>query len=132
LPAKQITDWTRCDDLPTPCEHDELGLIYSYDFEAGTLRLECPEVDLDVINPMSTCSAEDIAVSVTGDKLAGWPAWVQNVEYLECPRCGRRMIHVFQVDSEDNVPFMFGDSGCGHITQCPEHKEIVAFAWACC
>jgi hypothetical protein len=42
------------------------------------------------------------------------------------------MVHVFQVDSEDNVPFMFGGSGCGYITQCPEHKEVVAFGWACC
>jgi hypothetical protein len=42
------------------------------------------------------------------------------------------MIHVFQVDSEDSIPFMFGDTGCGHITQCPEHQEVVAFGWACC
>jgi hypothetical protein len=39
--------------------------------------------------------------------------------------------HVFQVDSEDNVPFMFGDVGCGHITRCPDHKQVVAFGWAC-
>jgi hypothetical protein len=26
---------------------------------------------------------------------------------------------------------MFGDSGIGHITQCPEHKEVLAFGWAC-
>ena len=32
---------------------------------------------------------------------------------------------------EHNLPFMFGDSGCGYITQCPEHKEVVAFGWAC-
>ncbi|MDJ0556950.1 MAG: hypothetical protein QNJ68_21390 [Microcoleaceae cyanobacterium MO_207.B10] len=38
---------------------------------------------------------------------------------------------VFQVDSNDNLPFMFGDVGCGHITQCKDHKNIVAFAWAC-
>jgi hypothetical protein len=41
------------------------------------------------------------------------------------------MGHVFQVDSEDHVPFMFGDAGCGHVTQCPDHKEVVAFGWAC-
>ena len=80
---------------------------------------------------MNDCPAEEIASSEPGDKLAGWPAWVQGVEYPNCPRCGRRMAHVFQVDSEDHVPFMFGDAGCGHITQCPEHKEVVAFGWAC-
>ena len=42
------------------------------------------------------------------------------------------MALVFQVDSEDHVPFMFGDTGCGHVTQCPDHKDVVAFGWACC
>lgn len=34
LPAKQIVGWTRSNDLPTPCEHEELGLKYTFDFEA--------------------------------------------------------------------------------------------------
>ena len=130
LTTKQIVGWTRFSDLPTPCEHDEIGLKYTYDFKAGTLQLECPELDFDLTNPMNDCPAEEIAISKPGDKLAGWPAWVQGVEYPHCPRCARRMVHVFQLDSEDNIPFMFGDVGCGHITQCPEHKEIVAFGWA--
>lgn len=131
LPAKQIVGWTRFDDLPTPCEHDELGLIYTYNFDNGTLRLECQELNFDITSRMSECPAEEIANSEPGDKLAGWPAWVQGVEYPSCPKCGNRMTHVFQLDSESNVPFMFGDVGCGHITQCPEHKEVVAFGWAC-
>lgn len=131
FPAKRIVGWSKFLDLPIPCEHDELGLKYSYDFVAGTLRIECPELEFDLSNPMNDCPAEEIAVSQPGDKLAGWPAWIQDVEYPNCPRCGRRMVHVFQVDSEDNIPFMFGDVGCGHITQCPEHKEVVAFGWAC-
>jgi hypothetical protein len=131
FPAKQIIGWSRFTDLPTPCEHDDLGLKYKYDFDAGTLRLQCPELDFDVTHAMNDCPAEEIALSEHGDKLAGWPAWVQGVEYPHCPRCKRRMTHVFQVDSEDNIPFMFGDVGCGHITQCPDHKEVVAFGWAC-
>jgi uncharacterized protein YwqG len=131
FPAKRIVDWERCLDLPSPVEHEELGLKYTYDFGAGTLRLECPELGFDVTNPMKDCQAEEIAISESGDKLGGWPAWVQGVEYPSCPRCGRRMGLVFQVESEDNVPFMFGDAGCGHITQCPEHKDVVAFGWAC-
>ena len=31
----------------------------------------------------------------------------------------------------DALPFVFGDMGIGHITQCPEHKAVVAFGWAC-
>ena len=131
-PVKQIVGWNRFADLPAPAEHDQLGLKYTYDFNAGTLRIECSELDFVLTYPMNDCPAEQIAISQSGDKLAGWPAWVQGVEYPHCPQCGRQMVHVFQVDSEDNVPFMFGDVGCGHITQCPEHKEIAAFGWACC
>jgi uncharacterized protein YwqG len=130
-PAKRIAGWREVTDLPMPSEHDQLGLKYTYDFDAGTLRIECPELHLDVTNPMNDCEAEQIAISEVGDKLAGWPAWVQGVEYPHCLKCGRQMVHIFQVDSEDNIPFMFVDVGCGHITQCPEHKEIVAFGWAC-
>ena len=66
-----------------------------------------------------------------GDKLAGWPYWVQDVEYPDCPKCGERMRLVFQIDSGDNLPFDFGDVGCGHVTQCTEHKGVLAFGWAC-
>jgi hypothetical protein len=38
---------------------------------------------------------------------------------------------VFQLDSMMNLPYMFGDSGMGRITQCKEHKEVPAFGWAC-
>nr|WP_293105517.1 hypothetical protein [Okeania sp. SIO2F4] len=69
---------------------------------------------------------------IEGDKLAGWPLWIQGIEYPNCPICDERMRLVFQVDSEDNLPYMFADGGCGHITQCKEHKNIVAFGWACC
>jgi uncharacterized protein YwqG len=132
FPAKQIVGWTRFDDLPSPGEHEVLGLSYDYDFGAKTLGLQCPELHFADTYPMDDCPAEIIANSQPGDKLSGWPFWIQGVEYPICPRCGRRMVLVFQVDSEENVPFMFGDGGCGHITQCPEHKEVVAFGWACC
>ncbi len=129
--AKRIVGWTRFLDVPKPSEHEELGLTYTCDFKAGTVRLECEELGLVFDHLPARGLAESIANSKLGDKLAGWPAWIQNVEYLNCPRCGRRMTHLFQVDSEHNVPFMFGDAGCGHVTQCPEHKEVVAFGWAC-
>lgn len=73
----------------------------------------------------------DAGFPVMGDKLLGWPGWVQGPEYPECPDCGKKMSYVFQIDSGDNIPYMFGDCGCGHITQCREHPERLAFAWAC-
>ena len=68
----------------------------------------------------------------TGDKLLGWPAWVQGIEYPECPVCSDSMKFIFQIDSEDNLDYMFGDVGCAHITQCEKHPERLAIAWACC
>jgi uncharacterized protein YwqG len=131
FPAKRIVGWERFIDLPKPVEHEELGLKYQYDHKRGAVRVECLELGLVFDSVPSRGLAERIANSRLGDKLAGWPAWIQWVEYPSCPRCGRRMALVFQVDSDGNVPFMFGDAGCGHITQCPEHKDVVAFGWAC-
>jgi uncharacterized protein YwqG len=129
--AKRITGWTRFTDLPKPCEHGELGLTYTYNDKDGTVKLQCAEFDVAFEAMRSDDLAETIANSQLGDKLAGWPAWIQNVAYPQCPRCGRRMAHVFQVDSAHGVPFVFGDAGCGHITQCLEHKAVVAFGWSC-
>lgn len=67
-----------------------------------------------------------------GEKLLGWPAWVQGVEYPNCPDCGAQMTHLFQLDSNQNLDYMFGDVGCGHITQCRKHPQRLAFGWACC
>jgi hypothetical protein len=74
---------------------------------------------------------DDVDLPKGGDKLGGWPAWVQSVEYPDCPRCGNQMAYVLQIDSEDHVPVMFGDVGTGHVTQCPQHPDVLAFAWAC-
>ena len=52
-----------------------------------------------------------------GDKLYGWPGWVQGVEYPSCTKCSKPMELVMQLDSEDNIPFMYGDAGCAHLTQ---------------
>ena len=67
-----------------------------------------------------------------GDKLLGWPAWIQGIEYPPCPRCNKLMKFVFQIDSQDNVPYMFGDAGIGHLFQCPEHRDVLGFGWAGC
>jgi uncharacterized protein YwqG len=132
FPARTVDDWKEQLDYPDPEEHPELGLDYDYDFAKNRVTVTCDElglalrdldIDLDV--------AETIAVAEMGDKLGGWPAWIQGVRYPLCTTCGRRMDLVLQVDSEDNLPYMFGDAGAGHITQCRDHPEVLAFAWAC-
>lgn len=131
FPAKLITGWKTEPDLPDPEDHDDLGLVYNYDLKSETVDLECTEFGLHFEKIDDEELAEKIGTAVAGDKLSGWPLWIQGPEYPSCPECGEHMQLLFQIDSEINVPWMWGDAGCSHITQCPEHKNVVAFAWAC-
>ena len=67
----------------------------------------------------------------SGDKLGGWPAWVQGPEYPQCPRCKARMTVLLQLESNGLTHHQFGDLGAGHLSQCPDHPDVVAFGWAC-
>jgi len=132
FPVRSVESWSELVDYPHPEEHEELGLVYEYDFPKKRVSVSCPGLgvalrDLDI----GLDVAETIADAEQGDKLGGWPAWIQSVEYPACPDCGRTMDLVFQVDSENNIPHMFGDAGCGHITQCPDDPHVLAFGWAC-
>ena len=130
FPKKVIGDWEAFDDAPDPEEFDALGLRISYDFDASTTDVACDDPPVD-LHDVDIEVAELISDAEPGDKLGGWPAWVQGAEYPQCRVCGRVMELLFQIDSEDNVPYMFGDVGCGHITQCPDHPAELAFGWAC-
>ena len=130
-PARTIIRWDIGADYPSQQEHRELGLVYDYNFEAKQVTIRWPETGLE-LNDLDFETAASIAGPQGGDKLSGWPYWVQSAEYPSCPQCGQRMDFVFQIDSENNLPYMFGDVGCGHVTQCPTHKDVVAFGWACC
>ena len=110
LPAKTITGWEELDDYPNTEELDELHVELSDEEREQLWETDYPR---------------------TGDKLAGYPAWVQGIEYPNCPICGKQMKLLFQIDSEDNLAFMFGDAGTAHLTQCREHQDQLAFGWAC-
>ena len=110
FPPKVITGWDEKDDYPNWEEMEDHGI-------------ELTDDESEVL--------EEAGVPIVGEKLLGWPAWVQGVEYPDCPICGNRMNLLFQIDSECNLPYMFGDVGCGHITQCATHPEKIAFGWAC-
>jgi hypothetical protein len=129
--ATAITGWERFEDFPHPVDHEAAGLLRLYDFEARTVTLRCPSVGLDATIGIDDLQVEDIAMAAEKDKLNGWPCWVQGNEQPACPTCGTAMTVLFQVDSDDHVPYMFGDMGIGHITQCPTHPDTVAFGWAC-
>jgi uncharacterized protein YwqG len=111
FPAKRIVRWEEFKELPQWEEFSDLG------------------VDLSEAEEKALCDSE---FPKSGDKLGGWAAWVQGASYPKCPTCDQTMRVVFQLDSEDNVPYMWGDVGCGHITQCPDHPDVVTYEWACC
>jgi uncharacterized protein YwqG len=110
FPARRITGWTERADYPNLEEAEGVGL------ELGDEETEEMYED---------------AFPLPGEKLMGWPLWVQGLEYFDCPECGTRMELLFQIDSEQNLPYMFGDMGIGHVTQCPRHRGQLAFGWAC-
>lgn len=131
FPKRVINEWQCIADFPSPAEHDSLEIAYDYNFQdklvsvvAKKYGIDLPKLDLDLD------VAELISEAQSGDKLGGWPAWVQGVEYPCCQICNSPMQLLFQLDSNDNLDYMFGDVGCGHVTQCNDHPEILAFAWA--
>lgn len=111
FPPRRIVGWTEVVDYPNWEELEELGVPLGDEEGDALAEQDYPR---------------------SGEKLLGWPAWVQSVEYPSCPECGRRMEMLFQIDSEQNLPYMFGDVGTGHVTQCPVHEHRLAFGWACC
>ncbi len=134
FPRKTISGWTPISDVPDPAEHERLGLRFDYHFGEVPFRpmeFWCDELRLHLVGSAYINHLQHHVVAAEQDKLGGWPRWVQGVEYPVCPQCGAEMELVMQLDSEDHIPFMFGDCGIGHITQCPIHHHIVAFGWAC-
>jgi len=109
-PARRVTGWTRVRDIPAYDDLEAAGITLTDDLLDAVGRANAP---------------------ASGDKLAGWPLWVQSPELPDCPRCGKAMTYLFQIDSEVNVPFMFGDAGIGHLTQCADHPDVMGFGWAC-
>lgn len=112
FPEKRITGWAAKDDYPHVEEYEALGLT----------------VDEEVLEVME---AQGVGLTIDKDKLFGWPYWIQGVEYPLDRTTSRPMELLFQLDSEDNLPYMFGDSGIGHLTHSPDNKEEMAFGWAC-
>ncbi len=111
---KVIADWQVKDDYPHYEEYAKLGIELEYDGDVYDLMAE-----------------REKGLPIQGDKLFGWPYWVQSVEYPFDRKTKTEMGLLFQLDSEVNLPFMFGDVGIGHLTQSPDNKNELAFGWAC-
>lgn len=102
---QRIAGWERRDDYPNSEELGELGIELDDDEQDLYLESDYP---------------------LAGDKLFGWPHWIQGVEY----HLDDSSLFV-QIDSECHVPFMFGDCGCAHLTRSNDDPAEMAFGWAC-
>lgn len=111
---KLITDWIPKDDYPHFEEYDQLGIEL--------------ELEDDVYELMEE---REIGLPIDQDKLFGWPYWIQSTEYPFDRKTETQMELLFQLSSEDHLPYLFGDMGIGHLTQSPDHKKELAFGWAC-
>jgi uncharacterized protein YwqG len=110
IPARRITGWQPVADYPDSTEWEDFGI----------------EVDDEAVDAMYGLGYEPRQM----DKLLGWPSWPQYMDYPRCRACGRGLWLVFQLESDQNLRYMFGDDGCGHITCCPDHPEELAFLWS--
>jgi Domain of unknown function (DUF1963) len=110
VPARRITGWQPVEDYPDRTEWANFGI----------------DADDDAADAMSDLEYRP----QQRDKLLGWPSWPQYMDYPKCRVCGRDLWLVFQLESDQNVKWMFGDDGNGHITCCPDHPEELAFQWS--
>jgi uncharacterized protein YwqG len=137
LPCKAITGWSKEKDWPRPQGMEKLGLRfdeharYTRDGDTRHCSLECTQIGVKVEDVDEKAFLHSHPC-LRGDKLGGWPFWIQEVEYHHCRRCRSMMTSgIFQLQSEDNIPFWFGRAGIGWILQCPKHKDILTFTWQC-
>ncbi|MEX2682073.1 MAG: DUF1963 domain-containing protein [Candidatus Sigynarchaeota archaeon] len=114
--AKRIIDWERVADYPGLEDLERRGIEFDGD-SIKTILAIMQENKWPSPNP--------------GDKLGGWPFWIQSPVYPECTTCGKEMHLVFQIASENNLPYMFGDDGIGQLFQCDDHNGVLAFHRNC-
>jgi ankyrin repeat protein len=84
------------------------------------------EVPLDA--PEEAAAAQQL--NRRGEKLGGWPAWVQDPAYPDCPNGDHPMSRLLlQLDSGQAVPYRWGDNGVAYVLQCPRHLSAVTLVW---
>jgi hypothetical protein len=110
MPARLITGWEAVEEYPDRNEWFDLGVELN-DEQADALA-----------DHLGGTSGQN-------DKLLGWPSWPQYPRYQKCRVCGRELWLIFSLESDQNLWYMFGDDGCGHISGCPDHPDELAFAW---
>lgn len=122
LPARSITGWQSKDDYPAPAELGDVAPDVLSEEEADGL--------FDLIIQASDGDEEVEPTTLPGDKLGGWPMWLQDPHHPECPECSAPMEYVAQIRSNGNLDFNFGDCGIAHLHRCSKHPQVLGFSWA--
>lgn len=138
-PAMPIRGWKATRETPHLAEQESHGLlrVRSSDKKRETLTCAAPPLSVSDVVPWAKDEQgrelwDLLGMAADGEKLGGWPYWVQGAEMPACPRCARPMVYVFQIDSDAPVPINLGDAGCGHLFRCALHQDTWAFSWECC
>lgn len=111
LPGKLVRGWARRDDHP------------SYE----DLLREVPDADVLAISAALKTRGD---TPLEGEKLGGWPHWIQSASYPRCT-CGALMQPFFQVDSHHTLPIQLGDTGVGWMVHCSS-CQAMTFLWQSC
>lgn len=122
--------------------HDENGKPTSIGYEGAKIEPEflsdaLKECKIEISLTPQRWITQDWGLSNSRENLfriGGSPCWIQDAEYLECPKCHKRMSFLMQLDSE--IPtkvggeFLWGSGGIGYIEWCDE-CSISGYLWQC-
>ena len=113
LPPRRISSWAVRDELP---RYVELAS-----------RLDSERAD-----EAAEAARERGLEAAPGEKLLGWPHWIQDAEHPRCRRCPTLNMNViFQVDSNKGLPVSFADSGIGFWVRCDRCGEMTFLYQSC-
>jgi hypothetical protein len=126
--ALRITSWRRSIELPHFMEGRKIGIepILFPDRDRNVDFVRCEPLDIEF--GVTSKNFLYFLMPSQKDKLAGWPYWVQDAIYPKCRRCKSQMQFLFQLGNHDHPRSNNGHTGVSIITQCPRHKDVVAFS----
>lgn len=101
--------------LTTAYEHDEIsGQVSKVTIQYKGDRVAVTPGEAEILERLC----------YRNDKLRGWPDWIQDSEYPECPECLERMTFLFQLLDGLHVELELA-TGRGYLFQCDKHRDVV-------
>ena len=131
LPRAVVSRWEAFLDSPSAAELDALGLVQVFEGDKFTLHFELHRFVEHGLPRQLQDYESWVSLAAWGDKLGGWPSWIQEKELHTCGQCGRELSLLIQIDSNDHVKFEFGDGGCGWVLWCADCPDSERFSWSC-